>query len=271
MKIKNFIKRIFQKKVVTTTNIPLISNSMLENKVAIVFGATGGIGSAITDAFIRNGCKVIAIGTNQDKLNELSKKYSTSLLKTYICDVTRVSAIKDCINSCSPLFGKIEIMVYSSGVHCADPFGNISEESWDRVININLKGMYFCCQYFADYLIKNGIRGHILTIGSASCAKPGWTPYEISKRGVESLTLGFADKLIKYGVVVNSIAPGPVATDMLNASDENLAWEGNPSGRMCSAKEVANLALFMVSNTGDMMVGNTTFISGGSGTICIDK
>ena len=121
-------------------------------------------------------------------------------------------------------------------------------------------------------MIENHIKGHILIVSSASSAKPGWTPYEISKNGVKALTLGFADKLIKHGIVVNSIAPGPVSTPMLGKNDtSDIAWEGNPTGRMSTPAEIANWALFMVSDIGNMVVGDTFYISGGSGTICLDK
>lgn len=111
-------------------------------------------------------------------------------------------------------------------------------------------------------------------MSSASALKPGWTPYEISKRAVNGLTLGFADKLIRYGIVVNGIAPGPTATPMLGKvvdGDLDLEWNANPSGRMSTVEEIANLALFMVSDLGNGIVGDTFFLTGGSGTICIDK
>ena len=121
-------------------------------------------------------------------------------------------------------------------------------------------------------MIKNHIEGHILNVGSASCAKPGWTPYEISKNGVKALTLGFADKLIGNGIVVNSIAPGPVSTPLLGKTDtSDIAWPGNPTGRMCTSAEIANWIVFMVSDMGKMVIGDTFFVSGGSGTICLDK
>ena len=170
------------------------------------------------------------------------------------------------------IYDKIDILVNSAGVHCKDIFGNVSISEWDNVMNINLKGVYFMTQTVANYMVDNGIKGHILNVSSASCAKPGWTPYEISKSALKSMTCGFAHKLIPYGIVVNSIAPGPVATEMLGrGAGDNLKWEGNPTGRMATAEEIANLAVTMVSDLGDLIVGDTYFISGGSGTICLDK
>ena len=139
-------------------------------------------------------------------------------------------------------------------------------------MDVNLKSMYFACQEVANYMINNKIKGHILNVSSASSAKPGWTPYEISKNAVRALTLGFADKLVKHGIVVNAIAPGPVSTPMLkNMDKEDISWQGNPTGRMSTPAEIANWVVFMASDMGNMIIGDTFFISGGSGTICIDK
>ena len=117
-------------------------------------------------------------------------------------------------------------------------------------------------------MVRRGTRGHILIVGSASALKPGWTPYEISKRGVQSLAEGAADKLAPYGVTVNCIAPGPVATRMLGYEDsDDLGWPANPYGRLATPEEIADLAAYMVGDLGSLIVGDSFYITGGSGTI----
>ncbi|SDA11348.1 3-oxoacyl-[acyl-carrier protein] reductase [Ruminococcus sp. YE71] len=271
MLLKDIIRKYFTIHITKAINTPIIKGNFLEGKVALIIGGSGGIGSAITKSFIDNGCKVIISGTNIQKMNDFTRTLDPDNIRSILLDTTDISKIKQAIIKAHEFFGPINIMVYSAGIHCTDSFGHIEESTWDNVMNINLKGMYFACQYFSDYLIENNYKGHILNVGSASCAKPGWTPYEISKCGVKSLTLGFADKLVKRGIIVNSIAPGPVATPMLHMTKDNITWEGNPTGRMCTPEEIANIAVAMVSNMGDMIVGDTFFVSGGSGTICIDK
>lgn len=270
-KFKTFFKRYIVKEKITPIKIPIFQGKMLENKCALIIGGSGGIGYAIAKHFVSNACRVIITGTKDNKLSGLSSSLGENC-DFLSLDLKNVASFKDVVDKSVNKLGKIDILVNAAGVHCKDKFGNISEEEWDKVIDTNLKGVYFMSQEVANYMISNNIKGHILNVGSASCAKPGWTPYEISKCAVKSLTLGMADKLIKHGIVVNSIAPGPVATQMLGKeNDDDLRWNGNPTGRMAPPEEIANLAVLMASDLGNLIVGDTYFISGGSGTVCIDK
>ena len=121
----------------------------------------------------------------------------------------------------------------------------------------------------AKYMVRNKIKGHILNISSSSALRPAWSPYNISKWGVDGFTRGLADELIKYGIIVNAIGPGPTATPMLvnDTSEGGLYHPTNPSGRFLLPSEVAHLAVFMVSDYGNMIVGDTYYITGGAGTI----
>lgn len=271
-KIINIIKNHFVIKKISFIEVPVFENQLLLNKIALIIGGSGGIGSSIAKRFVQSGCKVVITGTQEEKMQSICKELGDSESKYVIANVKNIADIQNTVNKTVEYYGQIDILVYSAGIHCKDLFGEVSEATWNDVFDINLKGMYFACQIVSKYMINNNIHGHILTVGSASCVKPGWTPYEISKWGVKGMTLGIADKLIKHGIVVNSIAPGPVSTTMLKKDDNNdLYWPGNPSGRMCTPSEIANLATFLASNMADMVVGDTFFISGGSGTVCIDK
>lgn len=268
-KIKN---NLFPHPKISSVEIPVFKGDLLKGKTALIIGGSGGIGSKIAKTFVENGCRVIITGTNEAKLQDVCHNIGTEMAHYVVADVSRNDETKRLVNEAVELSKKIDIFVHSAGVHCHDMFGSVTEQVWDTVMNINLKSVYFSCQEISNYMIENHIKGHMLIVSSASSAKPGWTPYEISKNGVKALTLGFADKLIKYGIVVNSIAPGPVSTPMLGKNDtSDIAWTGNPTGRMSTPAEIANWALFMVSDIGNMVVGDTFYISGGSGTICLDK
>ena len=269
-KIKRFIRKYLTVKVVTVEKTPVYRGRLLEGKKAIIVGA-GGIGKALAESFLTNGCEVMVTGTNPEKLNKTCQSLGEGNVQGVVLDVTDTKSMQDIIWNAADRLGGLDIFVYAAGIHGHDPFGSVTEETWDSVMDINLKGMYFADQAAANYMKKQGIKGHILNVSSASCNKPGWTPYEISKNAVKALTLGFADKLIPVGIVVNSIAPGPVATPMLNVSEENLAWAGNPCGRVATPEEIANVALVMVSDMGNLVVGDTFFVSGGSGTVCLDR
>ena len=274
--MKNLLKRIkntvFPLPKTVSVEIPVFKGNLLKEKTALIIGGSGGIGSEIAKSFVDNGCKVVITGTNKEKLQSVCNEIGKSMVDYVIADVSCNDEIRRLVNESVGILKRIDIFVHCAGIHCHDPFGNITEETWDNVMNVNLKSVYFSCQEISNYMIENHIKGHILIVSSASSAKPGWTPYEISKNGVKALTLGLADKLIKHNIVVNSIAPGPVATPMLGKNDaDDITWIGNPTGRMSIPAEIANWALFMVSDMGNMVVGDTFFVSGGSGTICIDK
>lgn len=270
-KICIYLKKKLIREKIVPIKIPVCEGGMLKGKKTLIIGGSGGIGTGIAQCFVKNGAEVLITGTNKEKLIHVCETLEGQV-QYFNLDVMDVKHIDINIKNAVETLEGIDILVYCAGVHGLDIFGKVSEKTWDQVLDINLKGMYFVCQAVSNYMIKHGIKGHILTIGSASCAKPGWTPYEISKWGVRGLTLGLADKLISHGIIVNSIAPGPVATAMLGReTGDNLIWPGNPSGRMCSVEEIGNLAVVMVSDLGNMIVGDTFFISGGSGTVCIDK
>ncbi len=266
MGIKQRIKKKLVKKEIHTVQTALCEGNYLSGKNALIIGGAGGIGSGIAKRFAENGCKLVISGTNEGRLKQTCKEIG-NFSEYVVIDVKSIENIKTGITKAIEILGKIDILVYSAGVHGNEKFGNVSESTYDDVMSVNLKALFFSCQFISDYMIQNGIKGHILTISSASCAKPAWTPYEISKWGVRGFTLGLADMLIPYGIIVNSIAPGPVATRMINKDNtSDYSMPVNPSGRMATVEEIANLAVFMASSAGDMIVGDTYFISGGSGT-----
>lgn len=268
-KIKN---NLFPHPKISSVEIPVFKGDLLNGKTALIIGGSGGIGSEIAKTFVENGCRVVVTGMNEAKLQNVCHDIGTEMAHYVVADISHNEEIKLLVDEAVELLGKIDIFVHGAGVHCHDMFGSVTEQVWNTVMNINLKSVYFLCQEISNYMIENHIKGHMLIVGSASSAKPGWTPYEISKNGVRALTLGFADKLIKHGIVVNSIAPGPVSTPMLGKNDtSDIACTGNPTGRMSTPAEIANWALFMVSDMGNMVVGDTFYVSGGSGTICLDK
>jgi len=256
---------------VTVTTVP---NRLLENKTALITGGAGGIGFAIAKRFTESGCKVILCGIHEDKLKAACEKLGSNA-RYLMLNVLDIPKIQSKIQEAVKLFsddGQIDILVNSAGIHGNSVFETVTESEYDSVLDINLKGTFFMCKEMSIYMKEKQIKGRILNISSASSIKPAWAPYEISKWGVRGFTLGLARELIPYEIVVNSIAPGPVATPMLHWKEgDSLEWPSNPSGRLALPDEIGNLAVFMVSDLGKYIVGDTFFITGGSGTICIDK
>lgn len=122
------------------------------------------------------------------------------------------------------------------------------------------------CQSIAKYMITNQIKGHILIISSQSALEPSWSPYRLSKLGIDGITRGMAQRLLEHGIIVNSIGPGPTATTMQKEyKGDNIYTPLNPIKRFTMPEEVAQYAVLMVSDLGNTIVGQTLYMSGGRG------
>lgn len=249
---------------------PTNPQQLLAGKVALVTGGTGGIGTAIAKAFVDSGAKVILVGTNEKKLQDIASQYEETQLIPMQFNVLDVDAMPQKVIEAGELFPekRIDILVNCAGVNDVDDFAHVKEADYDRVMDINVKGTFFMCQAVSNYMIERKIKGHILNVSSSSALRPAWTPYPISKWAIRGFTMGLADTLLPHGIVVNAIAPGPTATAMVDRqADGDIRMDSNPSGRMAVPSEIANLAVFMVSDMGNMIVGDTFYMTGGSGTI----
>lgn len=272
MKIREIIDYYFRKKNeknIVSVNILKSSEELLKGKIALIIGGTGGIGKAIAEAFISSGAKVVISGTNERKVQKTVEQLGINAKGMQI-DLSHVSLFNEKITHVIEQFPekRIDILVNCAGVHGDQKFGNVSEETYDMVMNTNLKGLFFMTQEVGNYMKRKGIKGHILNVSSAAALKPGYTPYEISKNAVKAFTLGAAAELIDYGIVVNAIAPGPVATSMLGYEEgSTLYTDCVPAKRFATPLEIAQLAVIMVSDMCNLVVGDTFYISGGSGTV----
>lgn len=247
---------------------PVGNDELLKGKVALITGGSGGIGFAMAESFIRCGCKVVIAGTNEKKLKDCCEKLNGA--KYIVLNVLDVKSMESKVKETAALFAenKIDILVNSAGVVAHADFENMTEEEYDKIMNINAKGTFFMSQAVSKFMIKNKIKGHILNVTSSSALRPAWTPYQMSKWAVRGLTLGMADRLLPHGIVVNAIAPGPVATEMLGKKEgESIFFNNTPAKRFAVPSEIANLATFMVSDMGNLIVGDTFYMTGGSGTI----
>lgn len=271
-KIRELIDYYYSKKNeknVVSINIPKNKSNLLENKVALIVGGTGGIGVAIAESFLEAGAKVIISGTREEKVTKTVEKLGNAVRGIQI-DLNNVTEFDNKVSQAISLFSenRIDILVNCAGVHGNQKFGIVSEATYDAVMNTNLKGLFFMTQIVSNYMKEKKIKGHILNVSSAAALKPGYTPYEISKSGVRSFTLGAAAELILYGIVVNAIAPGPVATAMLGRKEgDTLYTDCIPAKRFATPSEIGQLAVIMVSDMCDLVIGDTFYISGGSGTI----
>lgn len=271
-KIRNLINIFKEKKYIPVVEIKN-KRDLLKDKVALITGGSSGIGYAIAEIFIKHGCNVIIAGRNEYKLrkccDELVKLGSC---KYIVLDVLDINELNNKIFEASTFFDKneINILVNSAGIVGKSSFADMKEEEYDSIMDINTKGTFFMCQYMSKYMIEHNIKGHILNISSSSALRPAWTAYEMSKWAIKGFTLGLADKLLPYGIIVNAIAPGPTATPMLGKGKNDTIYNLNSmSKRYAVPLEIANMALFLVSESGNMIVGDTIYMTGGSGLISL--
>lgn len=268
-KIKKGVRFLKRKEQVPIMKVAT-SEKLLENHVALITGGNSGIGFSIAKKFVESGCAVIIAGRNESKLQSCVKILGKKA-KCITLDVSDVNDIRKKIPVARKLFSKeIDILVNCAGVGVKHSFWNIDEKEYDYIMDTNTRGMFFVSQIVSEYMVNNHIHGHILNISSSSGARPAWTPYEMSKWAVNGFTKGLADTLIPYGIVVNAIAPGPTITPMINKnSEDNLYSERSLAKRFIMSEEIANLAIFLVSDAGNMIVGDTVYCSGGSGVITL--
>lgn len=249
--------------------IPIIeirnTNRLLADKVALITGGSGGIGMTIAKQFIASGCKVVIVGTNINKINKTIQELGDGI--PFIINMNEIQSFNTKINEISNIVGNIDIVVCSAGVHSDNiDFWNMTEDEYDRVMDINLKGTYFFCQASANYMRKNKIEGKILLISSSRGSEPAWSPYGLSKWGINGMIKGLAKCLAPYKINVNAIAPGSTATMLLGYEKGNSVYSAdNTECRLIMPDEVANIASLLVSEAGKMINGEIIHISSGRG------
>lgn len=264
---------LFKKKQIVAIPTPVADGDLLKGKVALITGGSGGIGYEIAKEMLRNGCRVIIAGTNEQKLERMSNDLHTPNVKyivIIVIDVTEIQSLKDKVDLAKSMFesGRIDILANSAGVLTNKEFFDIDEDEYNKIMDINVKGCFFMSQIVAEYMISKNIKGHILNVSSSSALRPAWSPYQISKWAIRGFTLGLADTLLPHGITVNAIAPGPTTGPMAGITEKDNIYNPNtPIGRFAIPAEIARLAVFMVSDMGNMIVGDTFYMTGGSGTI----
>jgi 3-oxoacyl-[acyl-carrier protein] reductase len=252
-----------KRKEVHTVPLPHLTDNagLLQGRLALITGGAGGIGNAIAGVFAGAGARVILAGRTEQSLSDAAHELggAASIVRL---DLSRPETFPEVL---SRLPEYPDILVNSGGALSHTPFGEITVEEYDRVMDTNVKGMLFLSQEVSNQWKATGTRGNILNISSGSQYKPGWTPYQVSKNAVDALTRGMASFLVDHGIVVNAIAPGPVATAMLGMDSHDLTYPYNPTGRVVTPQEVAQWCLYLVSDLGRYAVGSTFALTGGNG------
>ncbi len=246
----------------------------LKDKVALVTGASSGIGKAIATRFAEEGANVVINyrpGSPADEQAALAEAASFDpAAMAGIADVSKREDVERMMAEAVEKFGRIDIAVNNAGIEINKPFLDATDDEWNKVLAVNLFGSYLVSQVAARQMTKQGQGGKLIFISSVheDIPFPGYTAYCASKGGVRMMMRNLAMELAEYKINVNNIAPGAIATPINQAVLNDPTAMANalteiPWGRFGTPEEVASVAVFLASSESDYVTGSTYYIDGG--------
>jgi len=252
---------------------------MLTGKVAIVTGATSGIGRATARLFAKNEAKVVAIGRNETDLGHLRDEFRDDAgeIRPHLADVTEFSQVDRFVSETIDNYGRLDILVNAAGIIKNGNITDTTLDEWDKMLNINLRSVFYLMQKCVPYLESS--KGNIVNVSSVTGPRafPNVLAYCVSKAGIDQLTRCSALELAPKGVRVNAVNPGVVVTNLHKRSgmdDEKYehflehSKTTHPLGRAGDASEVAELIMFLASDKAGWITAATYEIDGGRGQTC---
>lgn len=237
----------------------------LTNKIAVITGGGSGIGLSTAQLFAEEGAKVIITGRNPEKLKKAILECKGLSVTGISCDVSKVFEIEKLYQKVAEMYGHIDILVANAGVFDLKPLEETDEEFFDRIVNINYKGLFFTVQKAINYLTQNSSI-ILLSSGAINWPRPKLSVYTSSKAAVHMLAKNFAADLVSRGIRVNSITPGRVKTPILDSyTEEEIENTAKkiPMGRMGTPLEIGKAMLFLASDDSSYMNGSDLVVDGG--------
>jgi NAD(P)-dependent dehydrogenase (short-subunit alcohol dehydrogenase family) len=246
------------------------STQALADRIAIVTGAGRGIGRGIARCLARAGAEVAVVDQAEDRIAGVVAEVE-SLGRRGLgisADVARAGDVKRVVGETLERFGKIDLLVNNAGVVVVRRMIEQTEEDWDRVLDVNLKGAFLCCREVVPEMIarKRGAIVNIASIAAFHVTVPH-VPYAASKAGLVALTRDLAYEVGRHGIRVNAIAPGPIETPMARIASEEQRQRiaGNiPLGRIGQPEDIGNAVVFLASDAAGFITGATLPVSGGA-------
>lgn len=269
--VKSIIKKVLlggKKTIVKITLNTVSPNNRFVGKKVLVTGGSSGIGLEIAKEFLAEGAEVMITGRNKGRLEEAKQNLNNPLLKTIEWDVADVKLLDTKFVAAVSEMGQIDIFINNAGIYEVSAWNQIKEDEFDRVNDINSKGLFFMCQQEAEYLKSNGIKGRIVNINSIAGIKSGFDAYSVSKWGSVCITRSLAAMMAPYGIVVNGIAPGNVVTnihDGVRGKDvmDDAYMPQHKTKRYTLVEEIASMALYLSSDMASNIIGQVIAIDGG--------
>ena len=237
----------------------------LKNKKILITGATGGIGYHLVDKFYNLGSTIVASGTNEEKLNNLKKKFSNIYINKF--KLNEHNKIENFINEVEKKIEGLDILVNNAGITSDNLSVRLTEENWKKVIDINLTSSFLMCKYAIKKMLKKKY-GKIINITSivGHTGNLGQANYAASKAGIVAFSKSLAIEYAKKNINVNCVSPGFIKTEMTDKIGEefkkNLISK-IPSGSLGSGEDVSNCVAFLASDMARYINGETIHVNGG--------
>ena len=237
----------------------------LKNKKILITGATGGIGNSLVEKFISLGAIVAATGTNEEKLDNLKKKYPNVYIEKFKLD--EHNKIENFIESINKNLDGLDILVNNAGITLDNLSIRLTEENWKRVLDINLTASFLLCKYAIKKMLKKKT-GKIVNITSivGHTGNLGQANYAASKAGIIAFSKSLAIEYAKKNININCVSPGFIKTEMTDKINEEFKQtliSKIPQGKLGTGEDVSNCVAFLASDLANYINGETVHVNGG--------
>ena len=242
-------------------------NLKLENKVAIITGASRGIGKSISSKLLSYGCKVVLLSRKLEDLEKVKNDFKSENIKCFECDITNINQFKDVVHEVVNTWGKLDILINNAGITKDKLLLRMNESDWDNVINVNLKGCYNTIKVASNFMIRKKY-GKIVNISSVigQIGNSGQSNYAASKSAIEGLTRTLAVEFGSRNINVNCVAPGYIETDMTKNLDEKIIQEMKkniPLNKFGLTSDISETVCFLSSDLSSFITGQVINVDGG--------
>ena len=237
----------------------------LKNKKILITGATGGIGNSLVDKFVKFDSTVLATGTNEEKLNNLKKKYPNIIVEKFKLD--EHDKIENFIESVYKKLDGLDILINNAGITLDNLSIRLTNENWKKVLDINLTSTFLMCKFAIKKMLKRKY-GKIINITSivGHTGNLGQSNYAASKAGIIAFSKSLAIEYAKKNININCVSPGFIQTEMtdkINEEFKNILISKIPSGKLGSGDDVSNSVVFLASDMANYINGETIHVNGG--------
>ena len=237
----------------------------LKNKKALITGATGGIGNSLVEKFYSLGCSLVATGTNEEKLNNLKKKYPNIIVEKFKLD--EHDKIENFIDTVYKSLNGLDILVNNAGITLDNLSIRLTEDNWKKVLDINLTSTFLMSKFAIKKMLKNK-HGKIVNITSivGHTGNLGQANYAASKAGIVAFSKSLAIEYAKKNININCVSPGFIKTEMtdiINEDFKKILLSKIPAGILGKAEDVSNCVAFLSSDMANYINGETVHVNGG--------